>query len=127
MKKRNVLYGILMVIIMAGCSGSSDPTDDIFIANVSNAWTSNRNSRFLFNADKNDVSQSNFNGEEDDVDGNVNNMNGAFNNYDIHFTFTDGVENGVTYTGKFVKGSNPLKMIVKGTNNITLTITKNAQ
>jgi len=125
MKKRNVLYGILMIMVV-GCSGAS-VIPDLFVANVSNAWTSDRNSRFLFNADKNDVSQSNFNGEEDDKDGNVNNMNGAFNNYDIHFTFTNGAENGVTYTGKFVKGSNPLQMIVKGTNNITLTITKNSQ
>ena len=126
MKSKIWLCGVF-VMLFAGCSGNKDGGDDIFIANVSNAWNSSRSSTFIFNPDKTGVNESNFTGQELDNSNNDNEFSGSFKNYDIHFKFTSGNDAGVTYTGKFVKGSDPLKMQLKGTNGVSLTITKQVQ
>jgi hypothetical protein len=131
MKSKTFLLGI-MICFLAGCSGGgSTPGDDLFIPDISNQWVSSRTSIFFFNADKTNVNESTFTGEEEGtrtVDGQEisynDDFNGHFKNYDISFTFTEGPDSLVTYSGKFVKGSNPLKMQLKGTNGKTLTITR---
>ena len=125
MKSKFLFWGILSCFLI-GCSGNSDmvtPVPDVFIPDVSNTWNSSRSSTFFFTADKTGVNTSNFVGQESS--GAVaDSLAGSFTNYNINFTFKKGTDAGVTYTGKFVKGSNPLQMQLKGTNGVSLTLTK---
>jgi hypothetical protein len=76
-----------------------------------------------FRADKTGVNTSTFVGQETSgavADG----LAGSFTNYNISFTFKKGTDADVTYSGKVVKGSNPLQMQLKGTNGVSLTLTK---
>ncbi|NEU07721.1 hypothetical protein GZH53_05305 [Flavihumibacter sp. R14] len=119
MKTRFLIKLCLLFILMTGCGG--DGGGGFFIPNFSNLWTSSRATTFQFLPSATNVSKGDFIGDEDDV----NKFEGTFNSYNVEFTFTEGNEAGVKYSGQFVKDSDPLTMKVKGTNNVELTITKN--
>lgn len=110
----------MLFLLMTGCSSDDGDSiiDDLFIPNVSNQWESDRNSTFFFNPKdgKTNVNESDFTGSEQTEDDSFK-LAGHFKNYDINFTFSEGPETGVKYTGKFIKGSNPLRIEVSGTNN----------
>lgn len=116
------LYLMLMLSLAIAC-GEDSPVDELFIPNIDNAWNSSRNSTFVTSADKKDVNESDFTGNETDSNGDSFDLTGHFKNYDVEFTFTNGPEAGVKYTGRFVKGSDPLKMNVTGSNGVSLTLT----
>ena len=122
--KNRILLIAFFALVAAGCSkGGDDSLNDVFIPDVSNQWLSSRGTSFVFNADKTGVNQSTFNGFETS-DQDSNNFSGSFKNYNISFKFSSGTESGVTYSGNFVKGSSPLKMQVKGSNGVSLTLTR---
>jgi hypothetical protein len=118
---KKVMFATLLFLLV-GCGSDDNILADIFIPNVSNQWTSDRGSRFFFNPDERDVNESDFTGSEQN--GNNFEFSGHFKNYDITFTFNEGNEIGVKYTGKFIKGSNPLRIKVTGTNGETIEITQ---
>lgn len=118
---KKIVFATLLFLI-AGCSSDNDVVD-IFIPNVSNQWESDRNSKFFFNPENTDVNESNFIGSEQTSSDNFE-FTGFFKNYDIEFTFTEGAEQGVKYTGRFIKGSNPLRIEVNGTNKNKIKITQ---
>jgi len=120
MKTRFLIKAFLLFMLMTGC-GKDGGVGGLFIPNFSNLWTSSRGTTFQFLPSSTNVSKGDFTGDEDDV----NKLQGTFNSYDIEFTFIEGAETGVKYSGQFVKDSEPLTMKVKGTNNVELTITKN--
>jgi len=123
MKKLIIGYKHLclcFLLIVSGCKGDGGDILDIFIPNISNVWKSSRNTRFFFNPDKSGVNETTFSGSEQN--GTTEDLTGKFKNYDVEFTFINGDEEGVKYTGKFIKGSNPLRLEVKGTNNVNLVI-----
>lgn len=113
---------VLMVSLAMAC-GEDSPVDELFIPNIDNAWNSSRNSIFVTSAEKKDVNESDFTGTETDSNGDSFDLTGHFKNYDVEFTFTNGPEANVKYSGRFVKGSDPLKMSVTGSNGVSLTLT----
>lgn len=115
------MFATLLFVIVS-CGSDDNSLVDIFIPNVSNQWTSDRGSRFFFNPDERDVNESNFTGSEQSTI--IDEFSGHFKNYDITFTFTEGDEKEVKYTGKFIKGSNPLRIEVTGTNGKKIKITQ---
>jgi hypothetical protein len=121
--------GVFLLFLLAACGGgasNADVTEDVFIPNVSNQWLSSRGTTFFFNPERTGVNESAFDGfEQDTITFENLEFTGKFKNYDIEFTFTSGPDSAIKYTGKFLKGSNPLKMRVTGTNNVTLEITQN--
>lgn len=121
MKKKSLLRICLFFTVLTGCG--EDGIADLFIPNFTNNWTSSRETPFEFKPNATDVSEGSFTGTEDN--GIRNDFEGSFNNLDIEFTFLEGDEAGVNYSGKFIKDSKPLTMKVKGTNNVELTIIKN--
>jgi phosphoheptose isomerase len=125
MKKKNLLYGILLLLIVA--CGGAEAIADLFVANLSNDFTSSRSSSFIFSPAKTGVNESDFTGQELDASGVDKEFSGHFLNYDIHFTFTSGPEKDVTYTGKFVKGSDPETIKLTGSNGQPLTLIKHIQ
>ena len=117
--KKIILATFLFLI--AGCSSDDGGFLDLFIPNISNQWESDRDSKFFFNPENTGVSESNFIGSEQTANADENGetffeFTGRFKNYDIEFTFTNGTEKGIKYTGHFIKGSNPLRIEVTGTN-----------
>jgi hypothetical protein len=125
---KKVMFATLLFLLV-GCGSDDNILADIFIPNVSNQWTSDRGSRFFFNPDERDVNESDFTGSEqtdvEDVNGDdFFELSGHFKNYDITFTINGGLEQGVKYTGKFIKGSNPLRIEVTGTNGKKIKITQ---
>ena len=122
MKTKKLLSGLFLLLMLFSCSDSNDPAPlDIFIPNLSNQWASNRNSNFFFLAETEGVNKSNFTGNEQDEDGNVAQLTGNFENYNVQFTFD---VSKVTYSGKFIKGSKPLRMELKGSDGKNLVITR---
>lgn len=122
MKTKKLLSGLFLLLMLFSCSDSNDPAPlDIFIPNLSNQWASNRNSNFFFLAETEGVNKSNFTGNEQDEDGNVAQLTGNFENYNVQFTFD---VSKVSYSGKFIKGSKPLRMELKGTDGKNLVITR---
>lgn len=121
--KTKILCASCLLFIAFGCGkDGSNPILDVFIPNLSNQWVSSRNTNFFFLPDKDKVNESTFFGNEQD--GASIPFKGSYKNYDINFTFEDGPEKGVKYTGKFIKNSKPLRMEVKGSNGVSLVITK---
>lgn len=118
MKTKLVLTICLFVLLTSSCSKDGGIAG-LFIPNFSNLWTSSRGTLFSFAPNATGVSKGTFSGTEDDVKV----FHGSFDSYNIEFTFDD--EPTVKYSGQFVKDSNPLTMVVKGTNNVELTIVKN--
>ncbi len=112
----------LLSIVLIKCS--TDDVLEVFIPNISNQWESDRNTKFFFVASQDSVSASAFTGSEQNENFENFDLEGSFNRYDVEFTFVDGPEDGVKYTGQFIKNSNPLRMRVKGTNGVTLNITQ---
>lgn len=99
----------LCLLTLVKC-GKDGPLD-IFIPNLANAWASDRGTSFLMSATTQGVNESTFTGtEQSPSTGNIDDFNGKFKNYDIEFTFTSGTETGKKYIGKFIKGSSPLKI-----------------
>ena len=125
MRKRKFVHGIL-IFALIGCGGA-EAIADLFVANLSNDYKSTRNSTFLFSPKATNVNESDFTGTEQDTSNIQKDFAGHFSNYDIHFQFTSGPEKNVTYTGKFIKGSNPTRIVLTGSNNQPLTLTKNVQ
>lgn len=123
MKTKILFISCVFFMILSCGKNKSDPIEDLFIPNLSNQWESSRNTNFFFLADKDNVNESTFLGNEQT--GATNQFLGSFKNYDIKFTFQDGPDKGVKYTGKFIKNSKPLQMKVKGSNGVELVITKN--
>jgi hypothetical protein len=125
MKSKILILSVLTSILL-GCSTSGDNSvmsgDDLFIPDITNQWTSSRGTFFNFDPDKTNVNQSTFTGQEEGATDD--NFNGKFKNYAVQFTFTTGNDTGVTYSGSFVKGSNPLVMKLKGSNGENLTLTQ---
>ena len=120
---RKLCLMLLCSLLLAIACGDDSPIDELFIPNIDNAWSSSRGTTFVTSAETKDVNESDFTGNETDTNGDSFDLTGHFKNYDVNFTFTAGPESGVTYTGKFVKGSAPLKMNVKGSNGVSLTLT----
>jgi len=118
MKKFSVV--IIVVAFLVCCKGG---LGGLFIPNVSNQWVSDRNTTFNFSPAKTGVNESTFIGFEN-TDLESSNLNGQFNNYDLSFKFTSGPETDIVYTGNFVKGSNPLKIKVTGSNGKRIEITQ---
>lgn len=114
---------LLLMVSLAIACGDDSPLDELFIPNIDNAWNSSRNSTFVTSAENRDVNESDFTGTETDSNGDAFDLTGHFKNYDVEFTFTNGPEANVKYTGRFVKGSDPLKMNVTGSNGVSLTLT----
>jgi len=110
-----------MITSLISCSGDGGLLD-LFIPNLSNQWESNRETFFFFFADERDVNESTLTGSEQNDDGEIRNFTGRFKDYDIEFTFLEGPEKGVKYTGKFIKDSDPLVIKVTGTNGVKLQI-----
>ena len=126
---KKLMFAMLLLIIGACCSDGDSLIEEMFIPNVSNQWTSDRNSRFFFNPSNTKVNESDFLGSEQTTIADVNGEtffehSGHFKNYDINFTFTTGEDKGVKYSGKFIKGSNPLRIEVTGTNGKKIVITQ---
>ena len=119
MKTKLVLTICLLMILTSGCKKGSGGIAGLFIPNFSNLWTSSRGTLFSFVPNATNVSKGTFSGTEDDSKV----FHGSFDSYNIEFTFDE--EPAIKYSGQFVKDSNPLTMVVKGTNNVELTITKN--
>lgn len=119
-------YFIPLMFLVAACGGEG--LAGIFIPNIGNDWTSDRRSSlFVITPADTGVNESTFEGSETDFvcdtcDGT---FEGSFKNYDVNFTFKSGPDNGVKYSGQFVKDSKPLQMRVTGTNGVSLKITKN--
>jgi hypothetical protein len=124
--KLSMTIFILAAIMLFSCSKDASVLD-IFIPNLSNQWVSDRNTNFFFNPDDPDKkNEATFTGSEQNPGtGDVFQLTGKYKNYDVEFTFTEGPETGVTYTGKFIKNSNPLRMEMKAPGNIKVTITQN--
>ena len=132
MKTKVLLLIAVTGLLLTGLSiNSCSPNDDggstindLFIPDFSNEWLSNRTDViFFFNPDTTNVNQGTFGGSEQTDSGNFI-VSGKFKNYDVQFTFTNGAESGVTYSGKFVKSSTTLEMQLKGTNGKKLNLTK---
>lgn len=119
MKTKFMLTICLFILLNSGCKKDGGGIASLFIPNFSNLWTSSRGTLFSFVPNATNVSKGTFSGTEDDAKV----FHGSFDSYYIEFTF-DEVPN-VKYSGQFVKDSNPLTMVVKGTNNVELTIVKN--
>jgi len=116
------LFTTLVVIIsLTSCSGDGGILD-LFVPNLSNRWESNRGTFFFFTADERDVNESTLTGNEQNNFGDIHNFTGRFKDYDIEFTFLEGPEKDVKYTGKFIKDSDPLTIKVTGTNGAKLEI-----
>jgi hypothetical protein len=115
-------YFIPFVFLAAACG--AEGLSGVFIPNIGNDWTSSRNSLIVITPKDTGVNESDFQGNESD-DTSFANFKGHFKNYDVNFTFDDGRDAGVKYSGQFVKDSKPLQMRVTGTNGVSLTITKN--
>ena len=114
-----------LLLLSAACADDDTGIDGLFIPNVSNQWTSNRNSIFFFNTESTNVSESTFTGNEQPLDNNdVYELEGSFKNHDIEYTFTSGPETGVKYTGKFIEGAS-LKIKATGSNGNKVEITRN--
>ncbi|MDB5126982.1 hypothetical protein [Mucilaginibacter sp.] len=123
--KSSMAVFILAAIMLFSCSKDASVLD-IFIPNLSNQWVSDRNTNFFFTSDNPDKNESTFFGNEQDPGtGDTFQLTGKYKNYDVEFTFTEGPETGVTYTGKFIKNSNPLRMEMKAPGNKKVTITQN--
>jgi uncharacterized protein YxeA len=124
--KLSMVILILASIMVFSCSKDASVLD-IFIPNLSNQWVSDRNTNFFFNPDDPEKkNEATFTGSEQNPGtGDVFQLTGKYKNYDVEFTFTEGSETGVTYTGKFIKNSNPLRMELKAPGNKKLTITQN--
>ena len=123
MKSPRLLIGTLLLLTLFSCSDSSNPApmvSDIFIPNLSNQWTSSRGTNFFFTADNPGTNKSTFTGSEQDGENNTV-LTGNYENYTVQFTFD---VSKVTYTGKFIKGSSPLRMELKGSDGKSLTITQ---
>ncbi|MBE7176378.1 MAG: hypothetical protein INR69_08255 [Mucilaginibacter polytrichastri] len=121
---KNILTLALFVLILSACGRDSGVSpDESFIPDISGGFSSSRSpsTSLFFQPEKTGVNTSAFIGLEQPA-GSA--FSGTFTNYTISFTFSDGPEKGITYSGKFVKNSNPLKMEVKGTNNVSLTLTR---
>lgn len=118
------LCALSLLMLLSTCKDDSatGPADDFFIPNISNQWDSSRdNSKFFFNPEKRDVNESTFTGSEQG-EGFNDEFSGKFKNYYIEFTFSGGKDANVKYVGKFIKGSNPLRIEVQGTNNVKLVL-----
>ena len=120
MKTKLLFKACLLFILITGCGGGGGGIADLFFPNFSNLWSSTRGTQFQFAPTQTNVSKGDFIGDEDGET-----FTGSFNNLNINFTFTSGAENGVKYSGQFIKKDNPTTMKVKGTNNVELTITRN--
>jgi hypothetical protein len=108
-----------IVAISINCNKTSGV--DIFIPNLSNTWLNTANDDVFFFKDyQENVNESDFNGF-DNLNGN---LTGHFKNYDIHFTFSEGAEQGVTYTGQFLK-EDPSIMKLKDDNGNEITLERN--
>ncbi|MBC7745529.1 MAG: hypothetical protein H7096_10535 [Flavobacterium sp.] len=118
MRTKLLTMTCLLLFLMTGC-GDDGAVSNLFIPDFSNNWESSRLTVFQFKPDALNVNKGNFNGDED---GSL--FTGSFNSYDINFTFSSGSEAGTTYSGKFVKDSKPLQMIVKKPGGADLTIKK---
>lgn len=112
---------MLPAILLLFSCGKDGATNQSFIPNISNSFTSSRGTNFFFLNYTANVNTSSFEGNEQP--GSLH-FTGSYTNYDIVFTFDSGPEKGVTYTGKFVKDANPLQMNITGTNKVNLIITK---
>lgn len=119
--KKIIIAAMTVLCISFSPSCDTNTLAEIFVPNISNQWTSNRNSFFFFLPDSTNVRSSTFNGNEN-RDANQDQFVGNFKDYDIEFTFTSGPDKDVKYKGKFIKGSSPLKISAKGTNGETLEI-----
>lgn len=119
-----MIWMLLMASALFYVRCSTDELIEVFVPNISNQWESSRNTKFFFVAAKDSVSESTFTGNEQDENFETTDLEGKFKNYDVEFTFTSGPEDGVKYTGKFLKNSNPLQMKVTGTNGQSITITQ---
>lgn len=113
---------LLSALFYVRCS--TDELIEVFVPNISNQWESSRNTKFFFVAAQDSVSESTLTGNEQDENFETFDLEGSYKNYDVEFTFTSGPEDGVKYTGKFLKNSNPLQMKVTGTNGQSITITR---
>lgn len=112
---------LLLTILLTSCSGDGGLLD-LFVPNLSNQWESNRGTFFFFTADERDVNESTLTGNEQSNVGDIHNFTGRFKDYDIEFTFLEGPEKNVKYTGKFIKESDPLTIKATGTNGVKLEI-----
>lgn len=112
------LWIITVFILMVSCAKDGD-TNQTFIPNISNQWTSSRGTNFFFFNYTQNVNTSAFEGNEQP--GTLH-FTGSFTNYDINFTFDADPKN--KYTGKFVKDSNPLQINVTDSKGVKLTLTK---
>ena len=114
-----------LLLLATACSDDDTSIDGLFIPNVSNQWTSDRNSIFFFTTEQSNVSESTFTGNEQPLDNDdVYQLEGSFKNHDIEYTFTSGPETGVKYTGKFIEGAS-LKVKATGSNGKKVEITRN--
>ena len=128
MKAKSSMAVLMLAATMVFSCSKDASVLDIFIPNLSNQWVSDRNTNFFFNSDDPDKNknESTFTGNEQNPDtGDVFQLTGKYKNYDVEFTFTEGPEKGITYTGKFIKNSNPLRMEMKAPGNVKVTITQN--
>lgn len=121
MKTSKLFSGAMLLLMLFSCSDSNDPSPlaDLFVPNLSNQWASSRNSFFFFTADAKGrgTNKSTFTGSEQK--GGNDDLTGSYENYDVQFTFD---VSKVTYKGKFIKGSDPLRMELKGTDGESLTL-----
>lgn len=100
---------IFLAITIPNCSKDSAGVD-VFIPNLSNAWEDAANNNFYnFQNYQPNVNESDFDG----FDNNNGAFTGHFKNYDIYFTFSEGAEQGVTYSGQILK-SDPSVMNLTG-------------
>ncbi|EOR92921.1 hypothetical protein ADIARSV_4009 [Arcticibacter svalbardensis MN12-7] len=114
------------MLLATACTDDDASIDDLFIPNVSNQWTSDRNSIFFFTTEQSNVSESTFTGNEQPQDNSndVYQLEGSFKNHDIEYTFSSGPETGIKYTGKFIEGAS-LKIKATGSNGKKVEITRN--
>jgi hypothetical protein len=114
MKTKIFLFiGLLYLLIACKKDGGV-----FFIPNFPNDWESNRNSFFQFTPGELDVNESTLTGTEfSNEDGTFSDFTGSFKNYDVNFTFLNGKDEGIKYSGKFIKDSSPLQMRVTGDKN----------
>ncbi len=120
MKKIFLVKACLLFLLISSCGTSGGGIADLFIPNFSNLWASSRGTNFQFVPNASNVPSGTLTGDEDGIP-----FTGSFNSYKVEFTFTSGAENGVKYSGKIIKDSDPVKMELTGTNNVQLTLVKN--
>jgi len=103
---------ILFLITSTSCSKAALD----FIPNLSNTWenTADVTNTFSFFPAATNTNKSTFTGNANPPGGLPQvQFAGSFENEDIEFTYTSGAQNGKSYSGKFIRDSNPLRMELK--------------